>query len=212
MEETNLCKACYGKKQYSVYTGYTRSWDFPWDEWGRIDRQETRTCPRCNGTGEEPGRKKCSVCWLNVRPFDGVPFNGKFYCTDCISGPKKEEQKPEFVRGEEVEVSDSLTDTKPLKRIYIATMDTFPLPHLCVRYSSEKDFLEWKPYKVDNRKYIRKLPKQEAWPKRFTKEQVAEFITRVRSDEGTDRISEWELELMGNWILGFLKKHGMLEE
>lgn len=54
MGETNLCKACYGKKKYSIYTGYTRSWDFPWDKPGMIDRQENKTCPRCNGTGEEP--------------------------------------------------------------------------------------------------------------------------------------------------------------
>lgn len=163
MEETDVCKSCYGKKQYSVYTGYTRSWDFLWEEGGRIDRQENKMCPRCSWTGKEPEKVI-----------------------------KQEEQKTfensssvEFVRGEEVEVRN---DHGWHKRIYLGVVEWVKNPYKCVSENDEQKYIDWEEYRDSGRKHIRKLPKQEVGHKKFFIKKDIELFTTYNHMKG----SEWQ--------------------
>lgn len=112
----------------------------------------------------------------------------------------KEEQKiletspnPEFVRGEVVEVSDDerFINRRPWK--YVCTIDHE------YKYLAEVNWpipMWWK--------HIRKLPQQEAWPKRFTEKDIEDFIC--------EKFPEARHVQMSIWIADFLNKHGMLEK
>jgi hypothetical protein len=110
---------------------------------------------------------KCSRCNSYI---DTIYSNGSVWwlCARCF---EQEEQKPEFVRGEEVEVRDDRHTPDDLDASRNGKV-ICEIEHE-YKYVVEMEMSDWPLC----RKYIRKLPKQEAWPKVFYIEKdVDDFV------------------------------------
>lgn len=109
---------------------------------------------------------------------------------------RMEEQKttptPEFVRGEVVEVKSC---DEWVKATYYGTIEGERYPYIA-KVKTNSGYSAWD--------HIRKLPKQEAWPKKFTREQVQKYAGKLKL---------WIMEnAIANLLIKFCEDNGMLEE
>lgn len=165
--------------------------------------------------------------YLNYHHHDGRPFElcvwndpkefqfdtklfyeTKWYRIISLEEAMREETEVEFVRGEEVEVSDG--EWRPRhKRIYIATIEGAESPYITVQLIDEGLFRTGLEFSCYFFKHIRKLqPTGEV--KKFTKDNITDFLNDYVKNEimSNDAWLQWLKEA----IQAFLKKHNLLEE
>lgn len=143
----------------------------------------------------------CAICNWNV------DRNGRFclwkaFCLKCIEKSKNSEalRNSEFVRWEEVEVRDDRHNPDDLDASHKGKF-ICEIEHE-YKYVVEMEMSDWPLC----RKYIRKLPKQEAWSRKFTREEVNRAIEEENVCASYDEEEAWR------FVLRVLERLGMLEE